>query len=347
MPTDPSPLCEPLSPGAPCGVDLEDTQLLASFDAFRIFGRDTLLSPEVDWSEIRRHSLDALAQSRDLRVLVHLAAATLRLEGIASFCGVLAVADRWVAEQWDLVFPRVADDALLRKNALSCLSDPMAIVAHFRRAAMVTHRQFGSVTLRDIDLTTGQPDSLEEQQVAPDPRRIEAALAATPGAELEALVSVLSGGVNSLDDIVANMQQRAGQQFTPDFAALAKSLMRMRKVLAEHLATRVRTNSTSQETYVHVPGPPPVEDPMSVTEAYMGAYTGTDTGEIKSRQEAIRAIDAAVLFFRKYEPSSPVPILLERARRLVAKGFMEVLEDIAPDGLAQARIIGGIRGDAE
>jgi type VI secretion system protein ImpA len=342
MPTDPSLLCEPLSPEAPCGVDLEDTQLLASFDAFRIFGRDTLLSPEVDWSEIRRHSLDALAQSRDLRVLVHLAAATLRLEGIASFCAVLAVADRWMAEQWDLVFPRVADDALLRKNALSCLSDPMAIVAHFRRAAMVTHRQFGSVTLRDIDLATGQPDSTEEQQVALDPRRIEAALAATPGEELEALVAVLSSGANSLDNIVANLQQRAGPQFTPDFVALAKSLLRMRKVLAEHLATRVRTNSTSRDTYVHAPGPPAAEDPMSVTEAYMG----TGTGEIKSRQEAIRAIDAAVLFFRKYEPSSPVPILLERARRLVSKGFMEVLEDIAPDGLPQARIIGGIGGDA-
>jgi len=82
---------------------------------------------------------------------------------------------------------------------------------------------------------------------------------------------------------------------------------------------------------------------MSVT----GPYMGTGVGEISSRQDAIRAIVAAVLFFRKYEPSSPVPILLERARRLVSKGFMEVLEDIAPDGLAQARIVGGIRGDAE
>jgi type VI secretion system protein ImpA len=343
MPTDFSSLCEPLSPEAPCGVDLEESQLLASFDAFRIFGRDTLLSAEVDWSEIQQRSLEALAQSRDLRLLVHCAAATLRLEGIAPFCAVLAVADRWLSEYWELVFPRVADDALLRKNALSCLSDPVAIVAHFRRTAMVTHRQFGGVTLRDIDLATGQPDSTAEDQGAPDPRRIEAALAATPVAELEALVAVLSKGINSLDKIVANMQQHAGPQSTPDFVALAKSLMRMQKILSEHLATRVRTNSIARETYVHAPGAATPEDPMSVTATHMG----TDTGEIMSREAAIRAIDAAVLFFRKYEPSSPVPILLERARRLVSKGFMEVLEDIAPDGLAQARIISGVRGDAE
>lgn len=343
MPTDPSPLCEPLSAAAPCGEDLEDTQLLASFDAFRVFGRDTLLSAETDWSDIRTRALEALDRSKDLRVLAHLATATLRLEGVAPFCAVLAVADRWLSEYWELVFPRVADDALLRKNALSCLSDPLAVVAQFRRSAVVTHRQFGSVTLRDIESATGQPDSMDEQQGAPDPRRVEAALAATSVAELEDLVTVLSRGTNSLDNIVANMQQHAGPQFSPEFTALAKSLMHMRKLLVEHLATRVRTNSTSRETRVHVAVARAAEDPMTVTDT----YRGTDTGEISSRQEAIRAIDAAVLFFRKYEPSSPVPILLERARRLVSKGFMEVLEDIAPDGLPQARIIGGIRGDAE
>ena len=342
MPTDSAALCEPLSAEGPCGVDLEDTQLLASFDAYRLFGRDTLLSADTDWSEIRQRSLDALAQSRDLRLLVHLAAAVLRLEGIASFCALLAVADRWLSEQWELVFPRVADDALLRKNALSCLSDPVAVVAHFRRVPLVSHRQFGSVTLRDIELTTGQPDSMEEDPGAPDPRRIEATLAATPGAELEALVAVLSKGVASLDSIVANMQQHAGPQYAPDFAALAKALLRMRKALAEHLAPRVRTNSTSRETYASEPVAPASDNTMSGTVMDLG----TDTGEIRSREAAIRAIDAAVLFFRKYEPSSPVPILLERARRLVSKGFMEVLEDIAPDGLAQARIIGGIRDEA-
>lgn len=342
MPTSPSPLCEPLSPQAPCGVDLEDTQLLASFDAFRIFGRDTPLSPEVDWSEIRQRSLDALTQSRDLRLLVHLAAATLRLEGLAPFCDILVVADRWLSEHWELVFPRVVDDALLRKNALSCLADPMAIVAALRRAAMVTHRQFGSVTLRDIDPATGQTDSTETDRGMPDPARIEAVLTATPGGELETLVSVLSNGTNSLDNIVSNMQQHAGPQSAPELAALAKSLTRMRKLLAEHLASRVGSNSTSPQTSVQ-PGPSAAEETMNVTDA----YKGTDNGEIKSRQDAIRAIDAAVLFFRKYEPSSPVPLLLERARRLVAKDFMEVLKDIAPDGLPQARIIGGVRGDAE
>jgi len=68
-------------------------------------------------------------------------------------------------------------------------------------------------------------------------------------------------------------------------------------------------------------------------------------GSIKSRDDAIRALDAVSAFFRKNEPSSPVPIFVERAKRLVAKDFLEVLKDVAPDGLDQAKRVGGIRDD--
>ena len=364
MPTNLTPLAEPVSPESPCGVDLEDTQLLASFDAFRIFGNATPLSPETDWQGIRRHALTALEQSRDLRILTHLAAALLRIDGVVAFCGVLALADHWLAERWELVFPRVEDDALSRQNALSCLADPMAIVAPLRRCVVVTHRVLGTVTLRDIERATGaavtspagtggaavtspagtgQPDSIVTDVGIPDCAQVEAALQVTPMEELSTLVAALSSGTHSLNNMVANMQQHAGPQAAPDFAPLAKPLMRMQKVLAEHLATRAETNSPASSSRTAAADGRAPADMMEAS----GLSVGTDSGEIKSRDEAIRAIDAAMLFFRKHEPSSPVPMLLERAKRLVAKGFLEVLEDIAPAGLSQARIIGGIRDTAE
>jgi type VI secretion system protein ImpA len=48
-------------------------------------------------------------------------------------------------------------------------------------------------------------------------------------------------------------------------------------------------------------------------------------------------------YFRQHEPSSPIPMFLERAKRLVAKDFLEVLADIAPEALAVARLAGGVR----
>jgi type VI secretion system protein ImpA len=64
---------------------------------------------------------------------------------------------------------------------------------------------------------------------------------------------------------------------------------------------------------------------------------------VKSRQDAIRALDAVAAYFRQTEPSSPIPLFLDRAKRLVSKDFLEVLADIAPDALAQARAAGGIK----
>ena len=65
---------------------------------------------------------------------------------------------------------------------------------------------------------------------------------------------------------------------------------------------------------------------------------------ISSREDAIRALDAVADFFRRAEPSSPVPLVVDRAKRLVSKNFLEVLEDIAPGGLDQARSAGRIAG---
>jgi type VI secretion system protein ImpA len=64
---------------------------------------------------------------------------------------------------------------------------------------------------------------------------------------------------------------------------------------------------------------------------------------VKSREDAVRALDAVAEFFRNTEPSSPVPMFCERAKRLVAKEFLDVLADIVPDAVGPARAAGGIR----
>jgi hypothetical protein len=40
-------------------------------------------------------------------------------------------------------------------------------------------------------------------------------------------------------------------------------------------------------------------------------------------------------------------LLLDRAKRLVSKTFLEVLEEMAPDGLPGARAAGGLRESGE
>jgi len=331
---DSASLREPISADAPCGVDLEDTQLLASFDAFRVFGNSTPLRADLDWRDIRNQSMEALGQSRDLRLLAHLAAATLRVDGLKPFCDLLQVTDQWLTDRWELVFPRVDEDAVLRKNALSCLSDRMAIIDPLRRVAIAAHRQLGSFSLRDLELASGELTPGEGDKEVPTSAQIEATLAASAVEELAAVRDGVTAASAALKNITKSMQEHAGFQSVPEFEPLARPLARIHAVLAEHLATRIPAAAETAAPGSNSTGPAGAAAPATVA-----------VGEVASRQDAIRAIDAIATFFRKNEPSSPVPLLLDRAKRLVSKSFLEVLEDIAPESLAQVRQLGGIKGD--
>jgi type VI secretion system protein ImpA len=320
-------LSEPVSADAPCGVDLEDTQLLAGFDAYRLFGSGIPLPADTDWRQIRDKSLAALAESHDLRLLAHLAAALVRIEGLITFSKVITVADRWLGGNWDQVFPRIDEDAVLRRNALNSFADRMAIVDAVRRTPVVSHRQLGSFSLRDLELAQGQLTPTEADVKAPNLAQIEATLAATPPADLAQLSGALQSAMGSLRNIVVTMQTQGGFESAPDFDGLLRPLSRIDKLLTDHI-------------------PGAANEPVagSGVEEAPAMSTGSVT-DIKSRQDAIRALDAVSAFFRAHEPSSPVPLFLERAKRLVSKTFMEVLEDIAPEGVSQAKLIGGIKND--
>ncbi len=68
-------------------------------------------------------------------------------------------------------------------------------------------------------------------------------------------------------------------------------------------------------------------------------------GEIASREDVIRMLDKICEYFNRYEPSSPVPFLLKRAKTLATKDFMEILLDLAPGGAEQASLIFGVHSE--
>ena len=70
-------------------------------------------------------------------------------------------------------------------------------------------------------------------------------------------------------------------------------------------------------------------------------------GELVTRDDVSRMLIKCAEWFDRYEPSSPVPILIRRANRLINKDFLEVLRDLAPDGVSQAEFFRGEDTDDE
>jgi type VI secretion system protein ImpA len=322
-------LLEAISAEHPCGESLEDTQLLASFDVYGLFGRSAPLSAEIDWRDIRDRSLEAMKKSKDFRLLTHLASAVVRTDGFAEFVQTLTVGARWLDSWVETVFPLVDEDGILRRSALNGFADRMAVVDGVRRAPILVHRQLGSVSMRDIEIVTGHLIPAEGETGAVSAQQLEGLFAATSVEELRALRDQLNEAVTSLKSMETAVSLRSGTQAAPDFTTLAVPLARTLKRVSDHLATR--PDAAAEAT------------PGATTAGGAEAAAVVAVGTVRNRQDATRALDAVAAFFRTNEPSSPIPLLIERAKRLVAKDFLEVLAELAPEALGPAKAASGVR----
>jgi len=339
-------LSRPLSEAAPCGQDLDDTATLASFDGYQLFGQQTAIGTRrpgqkedepptpPDWNDVLEKSTAALATSKDLRVLAYFGAAQLWTGGLVPFCETLRVAASWLDNWFDGVYPRTSEDIYFRTNALNNFNDRLAIVDALRRAPLVSNRITGPISLRHIELATGVLPVTKQDATPTKEGEINAAFAAAPLADLRAEADAVKKALESLTQIDAKMLAAGGLDATPNFdgrgdkeklVSLRHQLKRIHEIVRAQIAAR------------------PDAAPTAGDAAGNGAAAPGVVGVIRTREDAIRALDAVTTFFQNTEPSSPVPLFIERAKRLIAKNFLDVLQDIVPDALNAAKAAGGIR----
>ncbi|WP_440996008.1 type VI secretion system protein TssA [Arhodomonas sp. SL1] len=325
----------PLESQPPAGVDLDESGELLGLDQMARWADP---EAEPDWPALRDAAADALGRSRDLRVTVYLAAALLNAEGIRAFCGALGLLRNYLETLWDGVYPFLdGDDAIERSSAVFNLVNYHRVIRPLRRAPLVEDRAAGRFSLQDIEIAQGKiepPADYEDE--APPQGMIIGAFQAMDGEELGALDSALGQGVEDLQEIEAAFQAHSGPSTVPDMSRLRDTLSEMRTFTSARLAERTGSS-------VPASGDDSVLQPVAAAEAQ--GTTGAAPTAVRSRQEAIRALDAVIRYFNNHEPSSPVPLLLERAKRLVDRDFMAILEELAPDALTQVRTISGKSGE--
>jgi len=70
--------------------------------------------------------------------------------------------------------------------------------------------------------------------------------------------------------------------------------------------------------------------PVGSTDGSDGPTDEAGGYRVQTRAQAIGLLDLVQRFFRRSEPSSPIPMLCERARALAERDFMSVLRDVLP-----------------
>jgi len=341
-------LLEPVSEASPCGDDLEydlgfgDLERARQGKPEQQFGDTVIPAEEPDWRQVKKLSLDLFGRTRDLRVGVTLACALVHLEGLAGLRDGLHLVHGLVEKYWDTVHPQLDpeddNDPTLRVNTLATLCDEQAVLKWVREAPLVEARGLGRFSLRDVQVAKGVLE-LPAGGKTVEPAAIEAAFKDADVEQLQATLGVIQEAIQRARGIENLLTDRVGADQSADLSALPKLLQDAQGVLTGQLAHR------------GVGEAPIGEEAVAETQTEGGASAQPVaqtrfTGAIQSRQDALRALDKVCQYFEHAEPSSPVPLLLRRAKRLVSMSFLDIVKDLAPDGLGQVELIRGPEVDS-
>lgn len=336
-------LLSEVSAESPCGEDISADQSYLLEDLVKVkpadggmLGREESAG-EPNWLEIQNKSVELLQRSKNLRVTIYLTLALLKLEGIPGLRDGLSLLHGLLERFWDQLYPRLdpedAYDPLERINILLSLSppsvsdqDPMNFKQRLMEAPLCNSARMGKFDFRCIQIAKGVLSVPDDQKAGiPDMSVIDAAFQDTTTEELLATSQAAQEAIEHLTAITDVFSKRAAQGQTPDLSGFEAILKNISKCIQEYLAKRGHGVIMEQDTST--------EETKS---------EGSLSGGINSPQEAVLALEKICQYFERHEPSSPVPLLLRRAQRLVSKSFVEVIGDFCPEAMKQIEMIGGL-----
>lgn len=339
-------LLQELTAQEPCGPNLEYDPAFFELEQSAVGKPEVqygdVITPAVppEWKQVKKQALELLERSRDLRVAVPLLRALLALHGIAGFADGARLIERLVTERWDSVHPQLdPDDDLdptLRINSLATLSDTVTVIRELKDTPFIQLPGLGPLSLRLVEQANGEVPVPEDQQ-ALAMSSIEAALSDVAPETLATASAAAAAALDSIVKLEVELVRQVGSSQALNLDALTRQLRRMQDLLAANQAGEPAAVGAAEDAGAPAAGGAP------------GAPAAAQaiSGDINSRADVVRMLDKILAYYRRHEPSSPVPMLLERAKRLTPKSFFEIMEELAPDSMDRLMLIRGPQDDQQ
>lgn len=324
-------LLAPVSADSPCGDDLEyDAEFLqlerdAQGKPERTMGDSVRPAEPPQWRQIEQSTTDLLQRSKDLRITHFLLQSALALNGFSGLGDALTLINDLLVRYWPSLYPQLdADDdndSTVRINALSGIACDTNIRL-LRESLLTRSRTFGPVSLRAA-LNASGLQSFSDEQLTPD--ELAGALRDTDPEQLSAVSSALQEAHDAADAIERYVSDQVGSAQGVDLCALKLPLKQALHILAEYVPHGVGTNK-------------PVEgsgEETATESAPIAVISPRASGDIANRDDVVRNLDRILDYYARHEPSSPLPVLLSRAKNLVHADFATIVRNLIPDGISQ------------
>lgn len=335
-----------VSADAPCGEDLQYDNAFIALEQKAKGTPEQQIGDRIEpaqppnWKEVRQDALELLERTRDLQVILYLIQALIHTDGPTGLRDGLSLLEGVVSKFWPHLYPLLDpdddNDPTQRVNILMGLCDFETIMRPVALAPLVESRALGRFSLRDVQIATGKLPPPGDGSAVPDLATIKAAFMDAEPDALESTRQAVASSLDSLRAIEAFVTDQVGVGAAPNFAPLRDLLKEVQQVFAEY--AEAIGDGVAQ----------PVADSESESASVAVAKPGAGRpGEIASRQDVIKTLDLICDYYARCEPSSPIPLLLKRAKRLVFMDFIEIIKDLAPDGLSQVEFIRGQESSSE
>lgn len=352
---DPAVLLQSKGDGSPSGDNLEydpaftEMELAAQPGEESVVGNETIAATDPDYREVQKKALEVLERSHDLRAAVFLGDALLHSEGLRGFADVTTYIRGCLEEFWDSCHPELDEDdgdPTMRINAVQDLCgqpDGMAgaspLYRSLRRVPLTESRGFGRFSLRDIEIAEGIMTAPAGMEHIPDTATIGAAFQDSDEDLITERLAAIETAEKNVRAISAVFDEQTPGQ-GPDLSALIK--------LLQQIAKRIRSYAgvgADEAAGGGAEAGADAEDGAAAPAAAAAGRPAAAPGVINSPADVSNALDRIIGYYRRAEPSSPLPILLERAKRLVGADFLTIMNDMAPQGVENVHLIGGIEDD--
>ena len=297
-----------------------------------------------EWSEIQKTALDLSTRTHDLRVAMLLTRALLHTKGIIGLHDGLRLLEGLIERYWDTLRPRPDaedknDPFFKRVNILEELCDWQIMLKPLMKATMCSAPRSGRINLRDIRIATGKKVDVfiltaKEKESPANLKAIEGAFKECQLEDLQATRETTDLALQILSRMEAELKEKIGVSKAPDFKELSDVIAEMDTFLLQQLTVRGVTGLLDSGVG------PPVEETTGQRPSEKGTGQGGKPMEgINDRQDVIRMLDQICTYYQQNEPGSPVPLLLKRARQLVEKNFLEIVQDLAPKSAAEVKTL--------
>lgn len=342
---DVSKLLEPFGEDAPSGENLEydpeftEMELAAQPGEERRDGEKFIEPEDPDYGDVEKKAEAILGRCHDIRAAVFYAEAVLYSRGMVGFAEATAYVRGCLETYWDTCHPELDEDddndPTMRINAVQGMNGAETVIRALRRTALTDSRMFGRLSLRVIEIAEGSAPAPSNMTDIPDRASIGAAFQDTNQETLMALLTAATSAQADLKAIDAIFVEKTPGQ-GPKLDEVQKVLHQIVRRVSEVVGSQGDAAGDMPEDTGAEP---------QVGEAAPARGGGGAVGVINSATDVSNALDRIITYYQRNEPSSPVPVLLERAKRLVSADFLTIIKDMAPQGKDQVYTIGGIKDD--